>query len=233
MKSSERLVPFPVSQQELANYLGVSVTLLSMTKTGRHGTRELPTKASLKMTKLLEAHVLSEKANPHSPSLTKRKEESRALYNQLAKWLLDEASLLESKAKRGKVQLDKMLKTVAEDEHWIRTVDLLLAELTDDKDSAKDLNWLEHQKLITLERLDKNGLRAQVKLETQIELNKEKARLYKAAHRKLMSRMRKEVKGVKVKTREQAIGNKQLAMGNEQLAMSNSQESVVSGQCQQ
>ncbi len=84
MKRHKPPGPLPVSQQDLATYLGVSVTLLSMTKTGRHGTRQLRPAASLKMTKLLEAHLSSEKTNPYSPSLTKVKEGSRDQYSQLA-----------------------------------------------------------------------------------------------------------------------------------------------------
>ncbi len=206
MKSYKRLSPLPVSQQDLAIYLGVSVTLLSMTKTGRHGTRQLKPAASLKMTKLLNAHLSPGKANLHSPSLTKMKEESRDQYSQLAKSMLDEAADLDSQAKRLKGQLDKMMKTVAEAEHWMSTVDQLLASLPGGKESVKDRQWLECQKVITLERLDKNGIPAQLNLETQIETKKAKARFYRAAQKKLMRSMQKEVKGVKVETRQRAIG---------------------------
>ncbi len=198
---------FPISQQDLAAYLGVSVTLLSMTKTGRHGNRQFSPSVSLKMTKLQEAYLLSEKTKPDSPSLAKMKDASPDQYSRLAKIMLAEAKYIDLQAKLLKCRLDKMVRTVEEGERWIRTVEQLLASLPDVKESGKDRKWLENQKAVTLTRLQKNGWLARLKLETQIETKKAKARLYKAAQEKLMSRLQKEVKGIKVEVNGQQNGS--------------------------
>ncbi len=151
----------------------------------------------------MEAHLLSEKANPESLSLTKMKEGSPGQYSRVAKRMLDEATYMDLQAKLLKGRLDKMVRTVEEGERWIRTVEQLLASLPNIKESGKDRKWLENQKAITLTRLQKNGWLAQLNLETQIETKKAKARLYKAAQRKLMSRVQKEVKGIKVEVNGQ------------------------------
>ena len=209
MKKHKPPSPFPISQRKLADYLGVSVTLLNMTKTGRHGARELKPATSQKMTKLMEAHILAEKPGAESQSGKKIKDGSPGEYRQLAKDLLEEATFLNTQANMLKRRLDKMVETGEETEHWIRTIDTLLAPRSHVKQSGRDRQWLEAQKAFALIGLEKNGFLAQLNLETQIETKKAKARIYIAAHKKLMSKVNSAVKGVKVEAGHQATGNDQ------------------------
>ena len=51
----------PVNERALAEYLGISASLLNMTNTGRHGTRQLGVDQSKKSTDLILAHLQAQK----------------------------------------------------------------------------------------------------------------------------------------------------------------------------
>ena len=74
------------------------------------------------------------------------------------------------------------------DMYWLNTVDQLLATLPKIKGLANDRIWLENQQAIVLERLQKNGRLKQVKLETQIEMEKARARVYRDVLKKLLKK---------------------------------------------
>jgi hypothetical protein len=61
----------PVSLRDLAAYLGISGTLLSMTETGRHGVRRLSSRSSKKMSELMLAHQQVQKSGVPGNSLRK------------------------------------------------------------------------------------------------------------------------------------------------------------------
>ena len=176
---------FPVSQRELAAYLGISATLLSMTKTGRHGDRGLTTGPSKKMEDLVVAHQQSQQFKAQTV-IKKRMEDSSARdCARLAKLMLQDADHADAHVTILKRRLDEMTGNEQQDLHWMNTVDLLLANLPKNKESARDRVWLENQQEMVLSRLQKNGRPAQVKLEAQLEMEKARARIYRDMEKKL------------------------------------------------
>lgn len=174
---------FPVSQRDLAAYLGISATLLNMTKTGRHGTRQLRSASSIKMAELMKAHLQSKKAN--STFLIKMPDRLVNDCTRHANKILLNANHADKRVVLLKYRLDEMTAKEREDIYWLNTVNQLLASLPRTKSSTKDRIWLQYQESITLKRLQKNGRLAQVKLETQIEIEKARARIYRDAQKKL------------------------------------------------
>ena len=179
---------FPVSQRDLAAYLGISATLLNMTKTGRHGARRLRSASSIKMEELMLAHQQSLKAKAQSASLKKMQDRSANDCNRLAKEMLRDANHADAHALILKDRLDEMAGKEREDMYWLHTVDQLLSKLPKTRESANDRIWLENQQAIVLERLQRNGRLAQVKLETQIEMEKASARVYRDLQKKLLKK---------------------------------------------
>jgi hypothetical protein len=188
MKKRKRARFFPVNQRDLAAYLGISGTLLSMTETGRHGERQLGSASSKKMTELMLAHLQSQKANTPSASLKKMQARLADDCTGLAKRMLQDADRADAHAAILKRGLDEMAGKEQQDIYWLQTVDQLLAALPNTRESAKDRKWLEIQQSIVLRRLEKNGRLAQVKLETQIEMEKARARVYRDLQKKLLKK---------------------------------------------
>ena len=179
---------FPVSQRDLAAYLGISATLLNMTNTGRHGDRQLRSASSIKMAELMLAHQQSLKTNAQSASLKKMQDRSANDWTRLAKGMLLDADHADTHAVILKHRLDEMTGKEQKDIYWLHTVDQLLATLPKTRESANDRIWLEIQQGIVLKRLQKNGRLAQVKLETQIEMEKARARVYRDVQKKLLKK---------------------------------------------
>lgn len=176
----------PVSQRDLAAYLGISATLLNMTRTGRHGARQLSSSSSYKMKELMLAHQQSLQANAQGASLKKMQDRSANDCTRLAKRILQDANHADAHALILKGRLDEMAGKEQKDIYWLHTVDQLLAGLPKTRESAKDRIWLEYQQVIVLERLQKNGRLAQIKLETQIEMEKARGRVYRDMQKKLL-----------------------------------------------
>ena len=188
MKKQKPNRVFPVNQRDLAAYLGISATLLSMTETGRHGQRQLSSASSSKMTELLLAHQQSQKSNAHTASLKKMQDRSANDCARFAKVVSLDANHAKAHAVILRNRLDKMARNEVQNMHWMNTVDLLLATLPKTRESAKDRIWLENQQKIVLKRLEKNGRLAQVKLEGQIEIEKARARIYMDVLKKLLKK---------------------------------------------
>lgn len=180
--------PLPVSQRALAAYLGISSTLLSMTNTGRHGPRQLGNAQSKKMADLLLAHLQSQRTNAPSVSIKKMQKRSTEDCARLAKEMLVNANYAATHLSRLELQLDEIARNQQQDTEWLHTVDYLLTRLSNSRESANDRIWLQNQQVIVLKRLQKNGSQAQVKLETQIEMEKARARIYRDALKKLQKK---------------------------------------------
>jgi len=185
MRRQRKPRQFPVSQRELAVYYGISPTLLSMTETGRHGPRNLSSGSLKKKREIFLAHEQTKNSNAYTTSLKKIQDRIAIKCEQLAKKMSGDANYADSTATVLKRRLDEMVRNEQQDSHWMKTLDLLLARLPKTKESANDRIWLENQQVVTEERLQKNGRLAQVKLETQIELEKARARIYRDILKKL------------------------------------------------
>ena len=188
MKTNKQTRLFPISQRDLAAYLGISPTLLNMTKTGRHGNRELRSTPSNKMTALMQAHLQSQKVNAPGPSLKKIQDSSAIDCSKLATRMLGEANHADAHLEILKRRLDEMVRKEQADTHWLNTVEQLLSTLPKTRESDRDRTWLEYRQVIVLKRLKKNGRLAQVKLETQIETKKANARVYREMQKKLLKK---------------------------------------------
>jgi hypothetical protein len=172
-KRDENFVP--VSQRDLAAYLRVSPTLLSMATTLRHGSRELAGEVTGKLARLTEKFMEAEHVTGNSPSLKKMERRQAADAEKMLAVLTSQSAYCEARIAVLRRQLHDMESHQQQDEHWLRTVDTLLADLPNNKSSADERIWLQNQQVITMERLQKNGIVAQGKLEMKIGL--EKARL--------------------------------------------------------
>lgn len=176
---------FPISQRDLAAYLRISVTLLNMTNTGRHGERQLAAAPSLKMTALQLAHVQAQKLHTPGATCTKMQKQAAASSRSLAKVMKIDANRAAHRVPVLRDKLDEMRRAQQQDMEWMHTLDLLFARLASSEDPVGDKTWLNYHRVTVLERLQKNGLTAQVKLEVQVELEEARARIYKAAQEKL------------------------------------------------
>ncbi len=178
----------PVSQRDLAAYLGISVTLLSMTNTGRHGARQLGPAPSLKMAALLLAHVQAQKPHPPGPTRIKMQKKAAETCHSVAKVMQIDARYATHHVPLLRNRLNEMRSAQQQDMEWLNTLELLFARLASAEEPKGDKIWLEHQKELVLKRLQKNGLSAQVKLEVQIEMEEARARIYKAAQERLQEK---------------------------------------------
>jgi hypothetical protein len=176
----------PVSQRDLADYLEISGTLMSMAQTGRHGGRQLSPAASNKMTELLMAHEEAQRLHPKSNSTRKIKDQQADEFRLHGERLLQNAIHAEAYAVVLKQRLDKMAGKHQDDLRWLNTVELLLGRLPKASKPTKLSRWLQNQHLVVLERLGKNGPLAQIKFETKIELEKAKRQVYQDMRKKLL-----------------------------------------------
>ncbi|HEV7782350.1 MAG TPA: hypothetical protein VGO58_13845 [Chitinophagaceae bacterium] len=188
MKKLKRVRFFPISQHDLAAYLGISSTLLSMTQTGRHGARQLNSAATKKRRALVAAYQGAQKLNTHGASLRKMQEYLADDYNLLAESMMRDADYADAHARILKRRLDVMANSEQQDQQWLNTLDLLLATLPNTSESVRDRKWLEVQQAFASERLHKNGRLRQVKLEVQIEMEKARARVYRDVRKKLLKK---------------------------------------------
>lgn len=167
----------PVSQGSLAAYLGISPTLLSMTKTGKHGNRTLSRALETKMSNLALTFARTKlEGTPHFRFGELRQRTSHDAM-QLAEKLSQSARYFESGAEVLLTRLKEMIIKEREYKEWLHTLDQLVAALPSTDAPEGETKWLSYQQVITLERLKKNDLLAQAKLEIQLETAKIKARV--------------------------------------------------------
>ena len=188
MKKRKRTQHFPVSQRSLAAYLRIGASLLNMIQSRRHGPRQLNASSSKKWNDLVLAHNDSKKTKPQSASVKMIEAQSSDDCTRFAKRMLQEANYTDSYVTIIERRLKEMIAKEQEDLYWLNTVDHLLETLPRNKEAAKDRVWLNHQQVIVLERLKKNGWLAQSKLETKIEMGKARARVYRDVQKKLLKR---------------------------------------------
>jgi len=178
----------PVSQKELANYLGISPTMLNLAE-GKQLSRNLPAGLSGKLAALGLSH--------HNTKISKRPKRSFAISQpKISRELAVVSDRMEldvdyysAKAKVLQRKLDEMVSKYTGDIQWLNTVEDRMEALAGKKEFKKDHNWFENQHLVVLERLEKTGIVTQVKLEMQVELAKARA----AINRKLLMKLRNKV----------------------------------------
>ena len=174
MKKNKTQDLLPVSQRQVAQYLGISSSMMHMAESSRHPSHQLSAAASGKLAALLAAHVQQQK---------KRGGRSwQNLQRRIIQEVTKRQALLETTAAhaeaRAKVlanRLKQMQQQEAADRHWLNTTDHLLENLADTKANQADRKWLVNQQALAGERLLKHSWLQQAKLAMQVEKEQLKA----------------------------------------------------------
>ncbi len=181
---------FPVSQRQLAQYLGISPSMLHMAESSRYISHSLSPAASTKLAELMGVHLQVQKSGKPGPSSRKRQEAFSTDAAKTIKRLGLGADHSHYKALVLARRLADMTAKEQADRQWLNTADRLLSTLPGNKESKKDRTWLELQQLLVLKRLRKNGPLEQAKLELQIKLEKARTAVTRAMIKKLEKEMK-------------------------------------------
>lgn len=177
----------PVSQKDLAAYLGISPTMMALSQT-KGSSRSLHSTASLRLTRL---------QNTHLQLLKSKKKYEQVLRPYQLKEMAAQAKRMETdgdwyEARAGLMQ--KKLKLLKEKheaaKQWMTSIEHLLANLPGNKESGGEKIWLNNQQAVTTERLEQTGPLAQLKLNMEIEFMQARAGICRstaAEIRKLIS----------------------------------------------
>jgi len=186
-KSAQKKDGIPVSQAQLAEYLGISKALMSMGHgRGKHY-RMLPVEASSKLSSLEIDFLMSEKLRKPGRSLLKINEAADKACKKIANTKLEDARYFELKADILQSKLDVMSQAYNQDQRWLNLIDERLAAIPPGKKrSEREYLWFSYQQVLASERLEKNGMIAQVKLATEIETAKAMAAVNNAMNKKIM-----------------------------------------------
>ncbi|HMU09128.1 MAG TPA: hypothetical protein PKC54_03925 [Ferruginibacter sp.] len=190
MKKRRAPKEIPVTQRDLAAYLGISASMFHMAESGRYTSHNLSSASSLKMAELILAHQQAQKSGSPGASLRKRQEAFNRDAGKVIKTLELVADHSFSRAKVLTRSLAEMTEREQADSQWLNTVDRLLATLAGNKETKGDRAWLELQQLLVIKRLQKNGRLEQAKLQMQIQLEKAKAAINRAMIKKLKKEMK-------------------------------------------
>jgi len=189
----KRLTPpkdIPVSQRQLARYLGISTSMMNMSQSTRYPSHQLSSGYVLKMEELVISHRQAQRSGIAGSSWRKLQDSFNTDTAKAIKKLASDAAYFESRAGIFKRRLEEMAIREREDRQWLNTVDHMLAKLSHAKEQQTDRKWLQNQQAVVETRLQKNGILAQAKLEIQVEMNKAKALAIRAAIKKLTREMK-------------------------------------------
>lgn len=191
MKKQKDPKLLPVSQRQLAQYLGISSSMMHMAESSKHPAHQLSVAASGKLAALMLAGVQQQK-KPGGPSWQKL--QRSILQNAEKKRLQLEATA--SEAEYRAVELAKRLKQMQQQEaagrQWLNTIDHLHGKTADGKAGQADRKWLANQQALTEGRLLKHSWMQQAKLEMRIEQEQLKA----AGIRKLLKQLKMKAAGM-------------------------------------
>jgi len=190
MKNGRRIIKkekqeIPVSQRELAVYLGISASMMHMARSGKYVYHSLSFPLLKKLAGLIMAQEEVQKTGQTGHSFQLVQDKVNTDIAETIATLEMDASYLESKAPISQAKLEAMINREREDRDWLNTVDHLLANIPDTKDKDKDRRWLEIQQTTVSARLKKNGKLAQVKVQLQIEVDKARAKACREAVERL------------------------------------------------
>ena len=175
---AEKISPMPVSQADLAAYVGVSGALLTMAGDSRYGKRQLSSAASSKLLQLTNTYLEVQHAGIQGPSLLNAMQKASNQLVVKADMMRKEAELFQSRAALLQAKLDQMTMRETHYSHWLNTVDHLLSRLPDSAGEGNDRIWLEYQKVMTVKKLERVGTMPQLKLSIRLETERAKARVY-------------------------------------------------------
>ena len=183
---------FLVTQEELAGYLGVKLSMYAMAEKNE---RELPATVSKKLTDLeilcLQVEQEAKAGKTREVLQTKLDEQATAM----AEKLLIEAEYHNCKAKILQDSFIKMIHEQTEQKLWLDIIDHKLESLNKVGDRGKDLSWFSNLHSIVSNRIIENAA-AQVKLQIKIDLVKATAESHERHHLKLNSSISAQQKDV-------------------------------------
>jgi len=185
MKKQKKQEGLPVSQRKLAQYLGISSSMMHMAESTRHPSHQLSAAASGKLTARAVAHL--QQQNKRDGRLWQNLQRSIAERAGEKRSLLETTiAHAESRAKVLANKLKQMQQQEAADRQWLNTIDHLQAKAGDGKAGQADRKWLANQQALAEERLLKHSWLQQAKLAMQIEQEQLKA----VSIRKLLRRLK-------------------------------------------
>ena len=191
MKKHKKPELLPVSQRQVAQYLGISSSMMHMAESSRHPSHQLSAAASGKLAALLAAHVQQQKKRAGRSWLNLQRSIIQDLTKKRTR-LETTAAHAEARAKVLANRLKQMQQQEAADRQWLNTTDNLLEKLADVKASQADRKWLAAQQALAEERLLKHSWLQQAKLEIQIEQEQMKA----VCTRKLLKQLKMKEAGI-------------------------------------
>ena len=169
-----------VSQQYMAQYLGISRPLLSLYE---KGLRSLPTEALLKLSALeLAFHQLQQVKNkkpaPVHPNQQKHADKTKKMMEQ-------HSATCRYKQKLAQRELDKMVKEHTKLNGLLALLDKLTTAGSKTKTRKFDQLWIEMRKNEAHEKMLLFGNASQAKLQAKIETLDAEAAIYERYHKKL------------------------------------------------
>lgn len=171
----------PVSQNQLAAYLGIKSSTLSMGNSTKYK-RKLPSAASQKLAYLHQDFELMEfqPKKPGRSSVEIKVSANKALKKEYNR-LLIEVKYFEARAVELVRRFDEMCSLYRQNLRWLHVLDSRLAA----SPTKNERTWLDYQQVVTIERIVKNGEVAQFKLQLDIEMARAKATTYRNIARKI------------------------------------------------
>jgi transcriptional regulator with XRE-family HTH domain len=164
----------PVSQRQLAQYLGISSSMMHMAESNKHPSHQLSTAASGKLAALMLAHIQQQKKQDGRSWQRLQRSIIQELTKKRAS-LESTAVYAEERARELAKRLKQMQQQEAADRQWLNTMDHVHERTTDGKGGQADRKWLENQQALAGERLLKHSWLQQAKLAIQIEQEQLKA----------------------------------------------------------
>lgn len=177
----------PVSQKDLAAYLGISPTMMALSQ-GKGSSRNLGSTANLRLANLQNTHLQLKKSKKNYGQVF-RPYQLKEMAAQ-AKSMETDGDWYQARAGQLQKKLDLVKEKHETAKQWMISIEHLLEKLPGNKGSKAERIWLNNQHAVTTENLELTGPVVQLKLNMEIELMQAKASISRSAAgelRKLIS----------------------------------------------
>jgi len=141
---------FSLSQQDLAAYLGVSLSLVAMSESGK---RSLPGEAHEKLVALQKDLEKIQAPKKPGPSLKRLQSKLREQDNKAAEKMQERTEDARYKTKMYQRKLEELSKKQQDQLAWLNLIDQRLAALPENKSSKVERLWFENQQIDVTKRL--------------------------------------------------------------------------------
>lgn len=168
----------PVSQKDLAAYLGISPTMMALSQ-GEGSSRNLGSMANLRLANLQNTHLQLQKSKKNYGQVF-RPYQLKKMHAQ-AKRMETDADWYEARANLLQKKLNLLREKYETGKQWMNSIEHLLDNLPGNKESRAERIWLNNQQAVTAENLEQTGPVAQLKLKMQVELMNARAGISRSA----------------------------------------------------